>query len=90
MRTKLVFLPVIAVSLLATLAWGQSQTHQSELVARLEAALEKCDWKVRTGAAPTGIMLLHQAKMRRILAELKAGQTVEMKDLEEVMKGHSS
>ena len=90
MRTKVVFLPVIAVSLLATLAWAQPQIHQGDLVARLEAALEKCDWKVRTGAAPTGIMLLHQAKMRRILAELKAGQTVGMKDLEEVMKGHSS
>lgn len=90
MRTKGVFLPVIAVSLLATLAWGQPQINLDELVARLQAALEKCDWKVRTGAAPTGIMLLHQAKMRRLLAELKAGQTVEMKDLEEVMKGHSS
>ena len=90
MRTKLVFLPVMAVSLLATLAWAQPQTHQGELVAQLQAALDKCDWKVRTGAAPTGIMLLHQAKMRRILAELKAGQTVGMKDLEEVMKGHSS
>ena len=90
MRTKVVFLPVMAVSLLATLAWAQPQSHQSEHVARLEAALEKCDWKVRTGAAPTGLMLLHQAKMRRILADLKAGQPVEMKDLEEVMKGHSS
>jgi len=90
MRTKAVFLPVMVVSLLATLALAQPQTRQGDLVARLEAALEKCDWKVRTGAAPTGIMLLHQAKMRRILADLKAGQTVEMKDLEEVMKGHSS
>ena len=90
MRTKLVVLSVMAVSLVAAVAWAQPQTHQGELVARLEAALEKCDWKVRTGAAPTGLMLLHQAKMRRILADLKAGQTVGMKDLEEVMKGHSS
>lgn len=90
MRTKVLLLPVMAVSLLATLAWAQPQTHQGDLVAQLQAALEKCDWKVRTGAAPTGIMLLHQAKMRRILAELKAGQTVEVKDLEEVLKGHLS
>ena len=90
MRTKVALLLIVAIPLLATLAWAQPQTHQGDLIARLEAALEKCDWKVRTGAAPTGVMLLHQAKMRRILAELKAGQTVEMKDLEEVMKGHSS
>ena len=90
MRTKVVFLPVIAVSLLATLAWAQPQAHQGELVARLKVALKECDWKVRTSGAPTGIMLLHQAKMRRILADLKTGQTVGMKDLEEVLRGHSS
>ena len=83
-------LPAIAVSVLVSVpAWAQPQGNQPQLVARLETALEKCDWKVRTGGGPTGIMLLHQAKMRRILGELKAGQPVDSKEIEEIMKEHS-
>lgn len=89
MGTKMVLLAVILISLAAMLAWAQPQGNQPQLVARLETALEKCDWKVRTGGGPTGLMLLHQARMRRILGELKAGQSVEPKEIDALLRDHT-
>ena len=90
MRTKIVFLAVILTSLAAMPARAQPQGDRSQLVALLEPTLEKCEWKVRTiTGGPKGLMLLHQAKMRRILGELKAGQSVEPKDIDDIMKEHS-
>jgi hypothetical protein len=91
MGTKIVLPAAIVLSLSAVLAWAQPQANQLELMAQLEPMLEKCDWKIKTlSGGPKLVMLLHQAKMRRILAELKAGKSVDTKELEEVMKVHPS
>ena len=91
MGTKTVFLALMLISLVAMPAWAQPQGNQVPLVAQLEPMLEKCEWKVRTiTGGPKGLMLLHQTRMRRILSELKAGQSVEPKEIEEIMKEHSS
>jgi hypothetical protein len=91
MKIKIGFLAVIPISLAVLLTGTQAQGNQPQLVAHLEPMLEKCDWKVRnlTGG-PKGVMLLHQAKMRRILSELKAGRSVEPKKIEEIIKEHAS
>ncbi|MBI4522696.1 MAG: hypothetical protein HY695_02660 [Deltaproteobacteria bacterium] len=91
MQTKIALLAAMLVLLSGTVLWAQSHDDPSRLAAMLEPMLEKCDWKVRnlTGG-PKGVMLLHQAKMRRILGELKAGQLVDSKEIHEIMKEHSS
>jgi hypothetical protein len=89
-QMKIEFVAIILLSA-ATIAWAEPKADHSQLAAQVEGALEKCDWKVRTSTGgPKGLMLLHQAKMRRILDELKAGQSVDQNELAQVMKGHSS
>ncbi len=91
MKIKIGFLAVIPISLAVLLTGTQAQGNQPQLIAHLEPMLEKCDWKVQTlTGGPKGVMLLHQAKMRRILSELRAGQPVNPKEIDEIMKQHSS
>ena len=89
MQTTIGFFAIILFPV-ATIAWAEPQTDQSLLVTQVEGALEKCDWKIKASGGPRGLMLLHQAKMRRALEELKAGRPVDPKDIADVMKGHSS
>ncbi|MGE5306629.1 MAG: hypothetical protein ACM3TN_25260 [Alphaproteobacteria bacterium] len=89
MQKKIGLLGIMVISA-ATIAWAESQTDQSQLAAQVSSALEKCDWKVRnTNGGPKGLMLLHQAKMRKVLEEIKAGRSVDPKQLAAVMEGHS-
>lgn len=91
MGRKIVFLAPILISLAAMPAWAQAQGNQPHLLALLEPTLEKCEWRVKTlTGGPKGVMLLHQTKMRRILSELKAGRSIEPKEIEEIMKEHPS
>ena len=89
MRIESVLLPLILISFAVLLTGFQAQGNQPHLLALLEPTLEKCEWKVQTlTGGPKGVMLLHQAKMRRILSELRAGQPVNPKEIEEIMKEH--
>ena len=90
MHTKIGVLTIILVSG-ATIAWAEPKADHSQLAARVASALENCEWKIRTSSGgPKALMLLHQAKMRRVLEEIKAGRPVDPKDIADVMKGHSS
>ena len=90
MQMKIGFFATILISA-ATIAWAKPQANHSQLVTQVEGALEKCDWKVRTlSGRPKGLMLLHQAKMRRVLEEIKTGQAVDPNEMAQVMKGHFS
>ena len=89
MQMKIGFVAIILLSA-ATMAWAESKADHSQLATQVEGALEKCDWKIKASGGPRGLMLLHQAKMRRVLEEIKAGRTVDPEELAEVMKGHSS
>ncbi len=90
MRVKVGFLTTVLV-FAATIAWADPMPEHSQLAARVQAALEKCDWNVTiSNGGPKGLMLLHRAKMRRVLDELKAGRAVDPNELAQVMKGHSS
>ena len=90
MQMKIGFFATILLSA-ATIAWAEPQANHPQLATQVEGALEKCDWKVRTlSGGPKGLMLLHQAKMRRVLDELKADRSVDPNEIAKVMKGHSS
>lgn len=91
MRKEIVFLAMVPIALVAMVGPVQAQGNQPHLLAVLELTLEKCEWRVQTlTGGPKGVMLLHQAKMRRILSELKAGRSVEPREIEEIMKEHAS
>lgn len=82
-------LPAIALALLFSMpAWAQQQTADPELIARLEDVLSKGEWQART-RGPQGVLLLHQAKLRRIIDQLKSGQSVDPKEIDEVLQEHS-
>ena len=90
MQMKIGFVAIMLLSA-ATIAWAEPQANHSQLVTQVARALEKCEWKVTTSSGgPKGLMLLHQAKMRKVLDELKAGRSVDPNEMAEVMKGHSS
>ena len=81
MQMKIGVFAIILLSA-ATIAWAEPQANHSQLVTQVQGALEKCDWKVRISTGgPKGLMLLHQAKMRRVLEEIKAGRSVDPKEL---------
>ena len=88
MQMKIGFVAIMLLSA-ATVVWAEPRAEHSQFVTQVEGALEKCDWKVRnlTGG-PKGLMLLHQAKMRRVLDELAAGRSVDPSELEQVIIGH--
>ena len=91
MKSRILLMAIIPISLAATIARGEPQsTPIPNLVAQFEPMVETCDWKVGTlTGGPKGVMLLHNTKMKRILGELKAGKSVDPKELDEVMKMHA-
>ncbi len=90
MHVKIGLLTAIFVSA-ATIVWAEPRPDDSQLARRVEAALQKCDWTVRiSNGGPKGLMLLHQAKMRRVLDELQAGRSVDPNEFARVMRGHAS
>ncbi len=90
MHVKIGVFAVILFSA-ATVSWAEPMPNHSQLATQVQGAMEKCDWKVRTSTGgPKALMLLHQAKMRKVLDELKAGQAVDPNEIAKVMEGHSS
>ena len=66
---------------------AQQKTENQELVARLERMASDGDWKTRnlTGGAQAK-WLLHQAKIRRLINQLKSGQSVDPQEIDEILK----
>jgi hypothetical protein len=90
MIRKMLLLAVAVVLLTPMPAWDQQPAGNPELVAMLESMQEKCKWAIRTlKGAPWGIMAMHNAKMERILGQLRAGQVVDPKEIDEIVKEHS-
>ena len=89
MKTKVFFLAVSLSVLLATPIWAQEQkSPDANLVAQLEKMLAQSDYKSRTlTGGPKGLWLLRQAKIEKIVERLKAGQPVDPKDLDTILKG---
>ena len=82
-------LPAMALTLFVSVpAWAQQQTADPELIARLEEMLSKTDWQTRAGGGSKGVLLLHQAKLRRIIDQLKSGRSVTPKEIDVLFLEH--
>ena len=90
MKTMKVF-PAIVLSLcVAGAAWAQKSSSNPELIARLEEMQSKHDWQARTRTGlPKLLLSMHQAKVDRILGELKSGRPVDLKEIDTLYKQHN-
>jgi hypothetical protein len=88
MKTKLFVLAVILNMFVATPIWAQQQKADATLVAQLEKMLAESDSKAKglTGG-PKLKWLLREAKIEKIIDRLKAGQSVDPKEIDEILKG---
>ena len=88
MKTK-VFTLAIALNLFAVAPmWAQQKTPDPNLLAQLEKRLAESDSKSRglTGG-PKSLWLLREAKIEKIIDRLKAGQSVDPKEIDVILKG---
>jgi hypothetical protein len=74
--------------LAATPMWAQQQNPEANLFAQLEKRLTESDTKSKglTGE-PKSLWLLRHAKIEKIIQRLKAGQPVDPKEIDVVLKG---
>ncbi|HEY2918532.1 MAG TPA: hypothetical protein VGK77_05985 [Candidatus Binatia bacterium] len=86
-------IPVLGVTFILSVSASTSAQQKgadTELLARLERLASESDSKVRnlTGA-PKGKWLLHQRKVNRLIDQLKSGQSVDPKEIDEILAEHS-
>jgi len=88
MKINLFVLTVIINIFVTTPMWAQQQKTDATLVAQLERMLAESDSKSRqlTGA-PKQKWLLRHAKIEKIIDRLKAGQSVDPRDIDIILKG---
>ena len=87
MKVRKTFLAVTLAVLASSPAWAQEKKTDPELVARMEQLLSDGDWKARnlTGG-PKLKWLLHQRKLNGLVDRLKAGQSVDPKEIDQLLK----
>ena len=88
MRTKVFTLAITFIVFAVAPMWAQQQKADLNLVAQLEKRLAESDLKSKglTGA-PKQLWLLRRAKIDNIIDRLKAGQSVDPKEIDTVLKG---
>ena len=90
MKTKLLLSAMFAIILTSTAAIAQQSPANTELISRLEEARQDCEWKARNmKGSPQGNMLLHQRMMQNVLAQLKAGGSVDQETVYKAFENHS-
>ena len=82
---------IFALSLLVSFSAGaQEQGAKTELLAKLEQMLTETQWKVETlGGGAKGKWLLHQRKLGKLIDQLKTGQSIDPREIDELLKEHS-
>jgi hypothetical protein len=69
---------------------AQQKADDKELLARLERMASETEWKTRTlTGAPQQKWLLHQRRVTRLIDQLKSGQSVDPKAIDDILKEHS-
>lgn len=69
---------------------AQQKADDKELIARLERMASETEWKTRTlTGAPQQKWLLHQVRVRRLIDQLKSGQSIDPKAIDDILKEHS-
>jgi len=82
-----VFLVAVSMAILAAGAQAQDKGSNPELVARLEQMRTASEHKAQilTGK-PKAEWLLREARINRLIDQLKAGQSVDPKEIDELLK----
>jgi hypothetical protein len=88
MKTKVVTLAIGLNVFAVAPMWAQQQNVDQNLAAQLEKRLADSDTKAKglTGG-PKSLWLLRQAKIEKIIDRLKAGESVDPKEIDVIFKG---
>ncbi len=88
MKTKILILAVALGMFAATPIWAQQQKPDANLMAQVEKRLAESDSKAKglTGG-PKLKWLLRQAEIEKVVDRLKAGQAVDPKEIDVILKG---
>jgi hypothetical protein len=90
MNAKIFFLALSMTLVLSASASAQPKADDKELVAHLQRMASETEWKTRTlTGAPQQKWLLHQVRVRRLIERLNAGQSVDPKEIDELLREHS-
>ena len=88
MNTKIFVLAMAMNVLAATPMWAQQSAPDANLLAQLEKRLAQSDSEgKRLTGAPKSLWLPREAKIAKIIERLKAGESVDPKELDVVLSG---
>ena len=88
MKTKTVFLAVGLSVLAAKPIWAQHQNPNAELTAQPEQRLAQSDSEARQlNGGPKELWLLRKLKIEETIDRLKAGQSIDPKEIDLILKG---
>ena len=84
-----VFLVAVSMAILAAGAQAQDKSSNPELVAKLEQMRSDSEHKaeILTGK-PKAEWLMREARINRLIGQLKAGQSVDPQEIDELLKEH--
>ena len=84
-----VFVLAMAMNVLAgTPIWAQQKAPDANLLAQLEKKLAQSDTEAkRLTGAPRSLWLLREVKIEKIIERLKAGKSVDPKELDVILSG---
>ena len=88
MKTKVIILAIALNVFIVAPMWAQQKSPDPNLMAQLEKKLAESDSqsKALTGG-PKSLWLLREAKIQKIIDRLKAGESVDPKELDAVLSG---
>ena len=88
MKTKVLTLAIALNVFAVAPMWAQQKSPDANLLAQLEKRLAESDSKSKglTGG-PKSLWLLREAKIEKIIDRLKAGQSVDPKEIDVILKG---
>jgi hypothetical protein len=91
MKAKQLLVAIGVTLLTSAPVWAEQHGDNPQLLARLEQMHKDCEWKTRnlTGGAK-GVQLLHHTKLGNVIEQIKNGQSVDPKEIDAVVKGHTS
>jgi hypothetical protein len=91
MKTKVVTLAIVLNAFVAAPMWAQQNTPDANHFAQLEKRLAQSESEAkRLTGAPKSLWLLREAKIEKIMDQLKAGQSVDPKEIDVILSGRVS
>ncbi len=89
MNVKTLTLAIGLGLLFAASAIPQQQGGDAQSLARLEQLAGDCEWKLRNATGGVkGRLSLHHRKLENIIEQLKAGKSVDSKEIDRVLHEH--